>query len=131
MIVYENLQTAGYFKTPFGVTSVLSVLLIFGPPRIVEELLVTDFTSRVHLKEDEIMEYLQKGKEKSVKTINTPFSQKCTGEEEDLLRKIRFNIVSIYTISRKYILILCCTPNFGIRCCFDKKKKTKPKMEKM
>lgn len=58
-IVFENLQTAGYISSPFGVSTVMSLIIIFGPPRLVEELLMSDFTSRVHLKEEEIIQDLQ------------------------------------------------------------------------
>ena len=114
IIVYENLETAGYFKTPFGLNSVLSVLLLFGPPRHIEELLMTDFTSRVHLKEDEIMEYLQKGREKNVKTINKPFSQKCTDEEIDCLRPRECTVDKLPCCGKKKLRN--CTPK--LKCCF-------------
>ena len=58
-IVFENLQTAGYINSPFGISTVMSLIIIFGPPRLVEELLMSDFTSRVHLKEEEIVKDLQ------------------------------------------------------------------------
>lgn len=52
------MRTVGYIK--FGaqpdLTTVISLIFLFGPPRFVEALLMTDFTSRVHMKEKEIKE---------------------------------------------------------------------------
>lgn len=57
-IIYYTMRTVGYIK--FGaqpdLTTVISLIFLFGPPRFVEALLMTDFTSRVHMKEKEIKE---------------------------------------------------------------------------
>lgn len=50
------MRIVGYIK--FGaqpdLTTIISLIFLFGPPRLVEALLVTDFTSRVHMIEKEL-----------------------------------------------------------------------------
>lgn len=80
-IIYDTMQTVGYIR--FGaqpdLTTVISLIFLFGPPRLVEALLMTDFTSRVHMKEKEIKEDLQKTMERNteenetIKPIYPPF----------------------------------------------------------
>lgn len=61
-IIFDTMQRVGYIK--FGVqpdlATVISVIFLFGPPRLVEALLTTDFTSRVHMKEEEIKTDIEK-----------------------------------------------------------------------
>lgn len=61
-IIYDTMETVGYIR--FGaqqdLTTVISLIFLFGPPRLVEALLMTDFTSRVNMKEKEIKEELKK-----------------------------------------------------------------------
>lgn len=66
-IIYDTMQNVGYVK--FGaqpdLTTIISLIFLFGPPRLVEALLTTEFTSRVHMKEKEIKEELHKIKLKN------------------------------------------------------------------
>lgn len=56
VIIYDTMQKVGY--TRFGaqpdLTTVITFFFFFGPPRLIEGLFVTDFTSRVYMKEEEI-----------------------------------------------------------------------------
>lgn len=56
VIIFYTMRNVGYIK--FGaqpdLTTIISLVFLFGPPRLVEALLVTDFTSRVHMKEKEL-----------------------------------------------------------------------------
>lgn len=60
-IIYDTMQKVGYIR--FGaqpdLTTVISLIFLFGPPRLVEALLATEFTGRVHMKEKEIKEELE------------------------------------------------------------------------
>lgn len=75
------MQTVGYirFGTQPDLTTVISLIFLFGPPRLVEALLMTDFTSRVHMKEKEIRNDLEKTMESNIeenepiKTMYPPF----------------------------------------------------------
>lgn len=60
-ILYDTMQTVGYIRSGEqpDLTTVISFIFLFGPPRLVEALLMTDFTSRVHMKEREIREDLK------------------------------------------------------------------------
>lgn len=55
-IIFYTMRIVGYIK--FGaqpdLTTIISLIFLFGPPRLVEALLVTDFTSRVHMIEKEL-----------------------------------------------------------------------------
>lgn len=56
IIIYDTMQKVGYIR--FGaqpdLTTVITFFFFFGPPRLIEGLFVTDFTSRVYMKEEEI-----------------------------------------------------------------------------
>lgn len=91
-IIYDTMHNVGYIR--FGaqpdLTTVISLIFLFGPPRLVEALLMTDFTSRVHMKEKEIKDELVKIKAeknntgpKSVKTMLIPQTV-LTEEEREL-----------------------------------------------
>lgn len=80
-IIYDTMRDVGYIR--FGaqpdLTTVISLIFLFGPPRLVEGLLATDFTSRVHMKEKEIKEELKRIKASkhdkglnSIKTMSIP-----------------------------------------------------------
>lgn len=60
------MKTVGYMYIKFGaqpdLTTVISLGFFIGPPRLVEALLMTYFTSRVNMKEREIKEELKKNK---------------------------------------------------------------------
>lgn len=55
-IIFNTMQKVGYIR--FGaqpdLTTIISLIFLFGPPRLVELLLIADFTSRVHMKEKDI-----------------------------------------------------------------------------
>lgn len=61
-IIYDTMKNVEYIR--FGahpdLTTIISLIFLFGPPRLVEALLTSDFTSRVHMKENEIKEELEK-----------------------------------------------------------------------
>lgn len=56
VIIYDTMQKVGYIR--FGaqpdLTTVITFFFFFGPPRLIEGLFMTDFTSRVYMKEEEI-----------------------------------------------------------------------------
>lgn len=56
VIIYDTMQKVGYIR--FGakpdLTTVITFFFFFWPPRLIEGLFVTDFTSRVYMKEEEI-----------------------------------------------------------------------------
>ncbi|XP_048754941.2 uncharacterized protein LOC125665950 isoform X2 [Ostrea edulis] len=76
LIIFDTMQRVGYVKIGAqpDLTTFITLLFLFGPPRIVEILLVTDFTSRVHLKHLEIKKIVEGMrntiKENSVTTVN-------------------------------------------------------------
>lgn len=91
-IIYDTMENVSYIR--FGaqpdLTTIISLIFLFGPPRIVEALLMTDFTSRVHLKEKEIKDELAKIKAekdnkgpKSIKILSMPQTV-LTEEEREL-----------------------------------------------
>ena len=47
-------------KAQPDLATVISVVFLFGPPRVAEAFLTTDFTSRVHMKEKEIKIFIKK-----------------------------------------------------------------------
>lgn len=88
-IIYDTMQNVGYIR--FGaqpdLTTIISLIFLFGPPRIVEALLSTDFTSRVHMKEKEIKEELDMIKARNDnddKTIEIKFQKVFTDKEKKL-----------------------------------------------
>lgn len=89
-IIYDTMETVGYIR--FGaqpdLTTVISLIFLFGPPRLVEALLMTDFTSRVHMKEKEIKEEFKKltpiNNTADNKTIENSCSLVFTESENDL-----------------------------------------------
>lgn len=60
-IIFDTMERVGYIR--FGaqpdLTTIISLIFLFGPPRLVESLLVADFTSRVHMKEKDIKADIQ------------------------------------------------------------------------
>lgn len=62
VIIYDTMQKVGYIR--FGaqpdLTTVITFFFFFGPPRLIEGLFMTDFTSRVYMKEEEIKEDIEK-----------------------------------------------------------------------
>lgn len=146
-IIYDTMHNVGYIR--FGaqpdLTTVISLIFLFGPPRLVEALLMTDFTSRVHMKEKEIKDELLKIKAeknntgpKSVKTMLIP--QTILTEEERVCLKTcigcwrKVSSVETYTseedTSRYSSECLCCR-KLGMLCCgtsnfaFDDKENCK------
>ncbi|XP_061162825.1 uncharacterized protein LOC133172038 [Saccostrea echinata] len=71
IIIFDTMQKVEYIKIGARLdwTTVISLLFVFGPPRIVEELLVTDFTSRVHMKRTEIKKYINEMKTGKIKSV--------------------------------------------------------------
>ncbi|XP_056007168.1 uncharacterized protein LOC125667798 [Ostrea edulis] len=61
LIIFDTMQRVGYVNTGAqpDLTTFITLLFLFGPPRIVEILLVTEFTSRVHMKHLEIKEIVE------------------------------------------------------------------------
>lgn len=89
-IIYDTMQNVGYIR--FGaqpdLTTIISLIFLFGPPRLVETLLTTDFTSRVHMKEKEIKDELEQIKTESttkeprtIKTMSITLPVLTTEEE--------------------------------------------------
>ncbi|XP_056007173.1 uncharacterized protein LOC125665958 isoform X2 [Ostrea edulis] len=76
LIIFDTMQRVGYVKIGVqpDLTTFITLLFLFGPPRIVEVLLVTDFTSRVHMKHFEIKEIVEGMRnvmnDNSVTTVN-------------------------------------------------------------
>lgn len=155
-IIYDTMQNVGYIR--FGaqpdLTTIISLIFLFGPPRIVEAMLVRDFTSRVHMKEKEIKDELVKIKaekdtkrSKSNKTMSILHAV-LTEEERELTsvkkciecwRKVRPG--EAYTTEEKtpgcclciFSLLCCGCCNFAFddkgnsKCCVKLKKKSKTK----
>lgn len=82
-IIYDTMQNVGYitFGAQPDLTTIISLIFLFGPPRLVEALLMTDFTSRVHMKEKEIKEELDRIKAKN-DTEDKTFEKKFFTDEE-------------------------------------------------
>ncbi|XP_062587164.1 uncharacterized protein LOC134248801 [Saccostrea cucullata] len=72
IIIFDTMQKVEYIKIGARLdwTTVVSLLFVFGPPRIVEELLITDFTSRVHMKRSEIKKYINEMKTGKIECIH-------------------------------------------------------------
>lgn len=88
-IIFDTMQNVGYIR--FGaqpdLTTIISLIFLFGPPRIIEAFLSTDFTSRVHRKEKEIKEELDRIKARNDnddKTIENKFQKVLTDKEKKL-----------------------------------------------
>lgn len=137
----ENVSYIRFGAQP-DLTTIISLIFLFGPPRIVEAILVTDFTSRVHMKEKEIKDELVKIKaekdnkgSKSNKTMSI-LQTVLTKEERELTsvkkciecwRKVRPG--EAYTTEEKTPECLRCILNlFCCGCCnfaFDDKGNSK------
>lgn len=62
VFIYDTMQKVGYikFKAQPDLTTVITFLFCFEPPRFIEGLFMTDFTSRVYMNEEEIKQNIQK-----------------------------------------------------------------------
>ncbi|XP_056007165.1 uncharacterized protein LOC125665935 isoform X2 [Ostrea edulis] len=75
-IIFDTMKNVGYVKIGAqpDLNTFITLLFLFGPPRFVEALLVTDFTSRVHMKHLEIKKIVEGMQDKindnSVTTVN-------------------------------------------------------------
>ncbi|XP_052716615.1 uncharacterized protein LOC128189161 [Crassostrea angulata] len=84
-ILYDTMQTVGYIRSGEqpDLTTVISFIFLFGPPRLVEALLMTDFTSRVHMKETKIRKDLETILESNIEA-NEPAKTIFTDKERNL-----------------------------------------------
>lgn len=62
VFIYDTMQKVGYikFEAQPDLTTVITFLFCFEPPRFNEGLFMTDFTSRVYMNEEEIKQNIQK-----------------------------------------------------------------------
>lgn len=121
-IIFDTMKTVGYIKsgTQPDLTTVISLIFLFGPPRLVEALLMTDFTSRVHMKEYNIRKDLEKTLESNIKA-NEPTKTICFTEDEmklccikwliNLWRKVRPANSNVPLKLSEYRLSTCCKYN--------------------
>ena len=80
IIIFDTIQSIDYTKirVRLDLASLISAIFLFGPPRLVEALFTTDFTSRVHMKETEIKRYIKAcndGKNLNVRNEDTSKQQ--------------------------------------------------------
>ena len=61
VVIFDTIQRLDYsnIKARLDLGTVISIIFLFGPPRLVELYFSTDFTSRVHMKETEIKKYIE------------------------------------------------------------------------
>ncbi|XP_056006924.1 uncharacterized protein LOC130050711 [Ostrea edulis] len=75
-IIFDTMKNVGYVKIGAqpDLNTFITLLFLFGPPRFVEALVVTDFTSRVHMKHLEIKKIVKGMRDEindnSVTTVN-------------------------------------------------------------
>lgn len=116
-IIFDTMKTVGYIKsgTQPDLTTVISLIFLFGPPRLVEALLMTDFTSRVHMKEQEIRKDLEKTMESNIKENEPTNHMKEKEIRNDLQKSMESNTEENVPI--KTIYPPCFTEDEMKLCC--------------
>nr|XP_022287176.1 uncharacterized protein LOC111099942 [Crassostrea virginica] len=104
VIIFDTIQKLDNtnIRARLDLSTVISVIFLFGPPRLVEVLLTTDFTSRVHMKETEIKRYIiacNDGNNLNVRSEDTSNQQ------------------SINEPSVTFVDYICDFPNCNSPCC--------------
>ena len=116
-IIFDTIQKLDFtnIKERLDLGMVISVIFLFGPPRLAEVLFATDFTSRVHMKETEIKRYI---KSRNIDQNPNPPNEDTTNNQPITETRVMFDeldcIRKCQSCGRS--LCSCCTCCNGCSC---------------